>query len=276
MNANQLVSSLVPYMVQMGNHEQDWFGTDTIGPGEGPELGRDSGGECGVPTSARFIMPSATSSSTAAASPGERQFHDDPFWYSFDAGPVHFVMVNTELPLQPTTPQWAWLVRDLTAVNRSLTPWIVAMGHRPNFGMSALEELLWQNGVDLTVAGHVHLAQRSCPLRHGACMTPNATGGYDGVVHVIAGNGGQALNNATNNGFPSAKYPYVGSGCNWNAPGANCTASKKRTGSTQGSGTEFGFSAFVVNTTSLRYAFIGTNDSQVHYEFTLQRTYPRI
>jgi hypothetical protein len=37
-------------------------------------------------------------------------------------------------------------------------------------------------------------------------MTPNTTGGYDGVVHVVAGNGGQALNNASDNGFPSAKY----------------------------------------------------------------------
>jgi hypothetical protein len=50
--------------------------------------------------------------------------------------------------------------------------------------------------------------------------------------------GGQALNNASNNGFPSPTWPYVGSGCNWNAPGANCTASKKLTGSFQGSGTE--------------------------------------
>jgi hypothetical protein len=106
-------------------------------------------------------------------------------------------------------------------------------------------------------------------------MTPNTTGGYDGVVHVVAGNGGQALNNATDNGFPSATYPYVGSGCNWNAPAANCTASKTITGSTQGSGTEFGMSAFVVNTTALRYAFIGNNDSMVHYEFTLRRAFPR-
>ena len=63
--------------------------------------------------------------------------------------------------------------------------------------------------------GHVHYAQRTCPLKAGKCMTPSTPGGYDGIVHLIAGNGGQALSNATNGGFPSERYPYVGSGCNW-------------------------------------------------------------
>jgi hypothetical protein len=285
------VSSKVPYMVQMGNHEQDWLGTETIG-------GPDSGGECGVPTSSRFVMPSAAQEQLQrqrqrrglAAAP-----HDAPYSYSFDQGPVHFVMVNTEMPLspgsgadesgdegdgpsgglEPPSAQWTWLAADLKAVDRSTTPWVVVMGHRPNFAQPAVEDLLWESGVDLTVAGHVHLAQRTCPLKHGACVPPSGTGAYDGVIHVIAGNGGQALNNATNNGFPNERYPYVGSGCNWNAPGANCSASKKITGSTQGSGTEFGYSAFVANATHLRYAFIGNNDSRVHYEFWLRRAFPR-
>jgi hypothetical protein len=47
MNAVEPVSSQVPYVAAQGNHEQDWFGTGTIGSGTGPELGRDSGGECG-------------------------------------------------------------------------------------------------------------------------------------------------------------------------------------------------------------------------------------
>jgi hypothetical protein len=56
-----------------------------------------------------------------------KQFHDDPFWYSFNAGPVHFIMANTELPLfKPTPtdpcPQWVWLLADLKAVDRALTP----------------------------------------------------------------------------------------------------------------------------------------------------------
>ena len=128
---------------------------------------------------------------------------------------------------------------------------------------------MWENGVDLTVAGHVHYAQQSCPLKGDTCMTPPVTGGYDGVVHVVAGNGGQALNNATNGGLPTERYPYVGSGCNWNLPGANCTVSKKVTGDSQGSGTEFGMSAFVINATTLRWAFIGSNDSKVRPASTM-------
>eukprot|EP01052_Picozoa_sp_SAG31_P022731 SAG31_NODE_1823_length_7191_cov_9.623519_5_plen_377_part_00 len=258
---------------------QDWFNTSTIGSGTGPELGRDSGGECGVPTAWRFKMP--TPPTPASAAPG-----DAPYWYSFDHGPAHFVMVNTELPLvpanspgpshHPPSPQWLWLTADLKAVNRRLTPWVIVMGHRPIFIQSPLATLLYDYGVDLTIAGHVHYAQRTCPLKGESCMQPGVEGGYDGVVHVVAGNGGQALNNATNNGFPTVKFPYVGSGCNWNMPGANCSASQKLTGGTQGSGTEFGMSAFVANSTTLRYAFIGNNDSTVHYHFNIRRAYPRL
>ena len=192
MNAISPVSSKVPYMVQQGNHEQDWANTGTIGSGTGPELGRDSGGECGVPTSARFIMPNATAAAAAAAAAGApgaagagadgtrkaKAFHDDPYWYSFDAGPVHFTMVNTELPLMastgtggkkgPPSPQWSWLAADLKATDRTRTPWIVVMGHRPSiFTESSVEALLWEHGVDLTVAVSGHVAGSS---QLAACM----------------------------------------------------------------------------------------------------------
>ena len=143
MNAISPVSSRVPYMVGQGNHEQDWYGTDTIGSGQGPELGRDSGGECGVPTSARFKMPSSPTTAPSRRRHLKKRFHDDPFWYSFDAGPVHIVMANTELPLNPPSQQWNWLVADLEAVERATTPWIVVMGHRPNFMQASIEALLW-------------------------------------------------------------------------------------------------------------------------------------
>ena len=45
------ISRRVPYMTGMGNHERDF-------PGSGNSIGNgDSGGECGVPTEARFPMP---------------------------------------------------------------------------------------------------------------------------------------------------------------------------------------------------------------------------
>ena len=280
-------SSQLPVMVAQGNHEQDAPGTGTVDLG--PETGRDSGGECGIPTASRFIMPGQADET--APTPGEQ------FFYSFDAGPVHFVTVNTELELaSPKHAQFKWLEHDLAAVDRVQTPWVVVLGHRPMWpapphvhakdnctkdkSCSALEDLMYTHQVDLTVVGHVHYAQQSCPVYKGACRTPNATGGYDAPTHVVAGNGGQALNNASNKGFPSKTLPYVGTGCNWNAPGANCSASKHdgqgATGPTQGSGQEFGISVFEANATTLVWNFIGNNDSKTHHSFALRRAYPRL
>ena len=260
------ISERVPYMVGQGNHEQDWPGTGSVAMG--PELGKDSGGECGVPTATRFLMPT----------PGLKE---RAMWYSFDQGPVHFVMVNTELPISsPADPQWRWLEADLAAIDRTHTPWCVLMGHRPMFSGGPasgdgtqdgrqLETLLIDGQVDLTVAGHIHYAQRSCPWRHGECVTPNVTGGYDGPVHIVAGNGGQSLNNATTQ---SKRFPYTGSGCKWGQP--NCSHTMR--GMKRGSGSEFGMSAFTANRTDFTWSFLGTNDSQVHHTFTLKRAYPRI
>ena len=79
---------------------------------------------------------------------------------------------------------WPEQVADLKAVDRALTPWIVVMGHRPNFMEASVEALLWDHGVDLTVAGHVHYAQRSCPRKAGKCMAPNAAG-YDAIPQAV-------------------------------------------------------------------------------------------
>jgi hypothetical protein len=51
MNSIESIASYVPYMVSEGNHERDWPGTGTFFGS------KDSGGECGVPTAARFTMP---------------------------------------------------------------------------------------------------------------------------------------------------------------------------------------------------------------------------
>eukprot|EP00440_Ansanella_granifera_P057355 gb/GFBE01062172.1/.p1 GENE.gb/GFBE01062172.1/~~gb/GFBE01062172.1/.p1 ORF type:complete len:587 (+),score=94.26 gb/GFBE01062172.1/:1-1761(+) len=109
------------------------------------------------------------------------------WWYSFDSGLVHFVAVSTEiyfdyLDMVPT--QYEWLRKDLAAVDRSKTPWVVVHGHRPLYcscdgdcdGMATtnrmglrqingsfrygLEELFYEQGVDLYVAGHEHNYER--------------------------------------------------------------------------------------------------------------------
>ena len=56
------------------------------------------------------------------------------FWYSFDAGSVHVVMLSTEHDLAPGSEQYEWLEADLRAAadptTRRAVPWIVVTAHR--------------------------------------------------------------------------------------------------------------------------------------------------
>ena len=66
MSAIQKYATLVPYMVGIGNHEQDHESGGDKDPSGAPgngyhpkwgNYGKDSGGECGVPMFYRFHMP---------------------------------------------------------------------------------------------------------------------------------------------------------------------------------------------------------------------------
>lgn len=125
------------------------------------------------------------------------------FWYSFDYGLAHFVSIDgeTDFANSPEWPflrdaknglptpsetyvtdsgpfgaidngaytnnaayqQVQWLAADLAAVDRTKTPWIIAMSHRPMYssGVSsyqknlrtAFEGLLLKYGVDVYLSG---------------------------------------------------------------------------------------------------------------------------
>mmetsp|Transcript_35730 Transcript_35730/g.75820 ORF Transcript_35730/g.75820 Transcript_35730/m.75820 type:complete len:567 (-) Transcript_35730:75-1775(-) len=179
------VASRVPWMVTVGNHERDWEGS-------GSSVGtKDSGGECGVPSQTKFRMPWDTA----------RQPNDRP-WYSFDFGPVHFLMMSTEHPLNGT--QGVFMEHDLSSVDRSKTPWVVAVGHRPmyidsgfnpddrshdsDYGFAAyyqgqVEAIFLKHGVDAVLGAHHHSYQRSCKLKAGKCSE-------DGFYVINLGMGG--------------------------------------------------------------------------------------
>ena len=107
-------SSLIPYMVSIGNHDQvTAMGKDPSGGSTVLHKGsvHDSGGECGVPLDHRFHM----------SDNGNRLW-----WYSFDYGSVHITQISSEHDLAPGSVQYSWLQKDLMKVNPVLTPWIVA------------------------------------------------------------------------------------------------------------------------------------------------------
>lgn len=116
-----------------------------------------------------------------------------PFWYSFDYGMVHVVMINTETdfsnaphqeggsaglaggPFAPSGQQVKFLQADLASVDQSITSWVVVVGHRPWYTVgdqsatggsvctpcqTAFEDIFYQYGVDLGIFGHVHNIQR--------------------------------------------------------------------------------------------------------------------
>jgi hypothetical protein len=52
-------------------------------------------------------------------------------FFSFDVGLVHAVCLNTYAPAGPGSVQARWLAKDLKAVDRAKTPWVLAFSHAP-------------------------------------------------------------------------------------------------------------------------------------------------
>jgi hypothetical protein len=83
--------------------------------------------------------------------------------------------VLTQPCLAEGTPEMDWLTKDLASVDRTKTPWVIAVFHEPyvnsNFKhfmktegrpmQKAVEDVLNQYHVDLVFSGHVHAYERS-------------------------------------------------------------------------------------------------------------------
>ena len=136
----------------------------------------------------------------------------DKLWYSIDIGPIHFITLNTEVFYSLTDQQekmLEWLQDDLQSTNtqRDQHPWIVVLGHRPMYCSrtdaedqsnqdcasasacpvrSKLEDLFFEEGVDLYISGHRHNYERSWPLYRGKAFQQ----GYrnpKAPVHIVNG-----------------------------------------------------------------------------------------
>ena len=197
----QPFSVYVPLMVAVGNHEYDHVAGG--GPGKDPSgvdtphgyqptwgnFHNDSGGECGVPTAKRFAMPQSSSTSNGV------------FWYSHEFGSVHTTVLSSEHDLAPGSVQHVWLQDDLASVNRTKTPWLIVELHRPLYEAEAewdnnavgiarrmeIEDLLYDNKVDVVLAGHYHAYHRSCDgLYRSRCHR-------GGPMHITVGSAGAHL-----------------------------------------------------------------------------------
>ena len=190
-------SSLAPYMVSIGNHEQEHIVGGEKDPSHAPgngfhpswgNYGHDSGGECGVPVYNRFHMP---------------ENGNQPWWYSFEYGLVHFTVLSTEHDFTVGSRQHTWLVDDLKSVDRSRTPWLIVNIHRPMYSSErylldytvsthirrSLEPVFHEYRVDMAICGHYHSYERTCKVYKEKCIE-------DGTVHVIVGAAGFHLDSA--------------------------------------------------------------------------------
>ncbi|MFD0713875.1 purple acid phosphatase family protein [Paenibacillus sp. GCM10027626] len=109
--------------------------------------------------------------------------------YTFNYGPVHFVMLNTEAKIKE---QVDWLEEDLAA-NRQ--PWTIVSIHRPAYGGNQDKKVVkhWvplfdKYGVDLVLQGHNHEYSRSYPLKDEKIVE---TGG---TVYATVNASGQKFN----------------------------------------------------------------------------------
>jgi len=184
------IASLVPYMTCPGNHENK-YNFSNYRARFGNSMPRDEGN----------------------------------MFYSFDFGPVHFVSIATEYyyflnyGTQQVPNQFVWLEKDLSKVNRKVTPWIVLFGHRPmyctntdrkdcaNFETKTrvglpinnstrwgIEDLLFKYGVDVAVWAHEHSYERLFPIYNRTVVpSPDPEEPYvdpRAPVHVTTGSAG--------------------------------------------------------------------------------------
>jgi predicted phosphodiesterase len=111
-------------------------------------------------------------------------------YWSFDYGPVHIVVVDQYFSYAPGSPQYTWLVNDLST---STKKWKMILLHQPGWcaggshGNDAsvqtyIQPLCEQYGVQVVFAGHNHYYSRAV---------------VNGVQHVTTGAGGAPFYTAT-------------------------------------------------------------------------------
>ncbi|RLM00406.1 hypothetical protein CFD26_108389 [Aspergillus turcosus] len=206
------------YMLSPGNHEADCTEipyTSGLCP-EGQRNFTDFMHRFGN-TMPRSFTSSSTSIAAKSLALKASSLSNPPFWYSFEYGMAHIVMIDTEtdFPDAPDGPdgsagldggpfgaahqQLDFLAADLASVDRTVTPWVIVAGHRPWYTtgsssgcapcQTAFEGLMYKYGVDLGVFGHVHNSQRFLPVVNGTA-DPKGMNDPAAPMYIVAGGAG--------------------------------------------------------------------------------------
>jgi acid phosphatase type 7 len=118
--------------------------------------------------------------------------------YSYDCGPVHFVVLDTQSLEQKTRGdiikiQEPWLDADLAA---SKAKWKIVFFHKPAFESypnrtnqdvkAAFCPIMEKHGVDLVFTGHDHAIARTYPMKNDIAMKKPS----EGVIYYASGQSG--------------------------------------------------------------------------------------
>ena len=132
---------------------------------------------------------------------------EEGFYYSFDWGAAHFLVLNTEVPIGPDSDQFRFAASYLDeAAGRGP---LFVIHHKPLYGSlrgignkpagKALASLYSRFGVDVVFSGHNHYYERTRPI--------------DGVTYIVAGGGGARLHRVDRPGSHTASlvtdYHYI-------------------------------------------------------------------
>lgn len=130
-----------------------------------------------------------------------------------DSGP--FGAVDGSIYVKESYEQYNWLVEDLKKVDRTKTPWVIAMSHRPMYSSqvssyqknmrNAFEALFLEYGVDVYLSGHIHWYERTLPLGpngtidQGSVVNHNTYYTNEGksMTHLINGMAGNIESHST-------------------------------------------------------------------------------
>ncbi|RDW74923.1 hypothetical protein BP6252_06065 [Coleophoma cylindrospora] len=208
-----------PYMASPGNHEADCEELDftTALCPTGQKNFTDFMNRFGQTMPTAFASTSSNDTAKINANKA-KQLANPPFWYSFEYGMIHVVMFDTETdftnapdspggsaglnsgPFGATNQQLEFLEADLASVDRTVTPWVIAGGHRPWYStggsgnqcsecQTAFEPILYKYGVDLGIFGHVHNSQRFMPTNN-SIADPNGMNDPLAPMYIVSGGTG--------------------------------------------------------------------------------------
>ncbi|OMJ81218.1 hypothetical protein SteCoe_18334 [Stentor coeruleus] len=173
----------------------------------------------------RFLMPRNEASQNSS------------YFYSLNIGHVHYICLNTNpfLIIEQKSERKTminWLKDDLFKANnnRNNVPWIIILHHHtfyctlnPNMEMSrkdcevqaeiirnALEDIYYENKVDLVLAGHVHRYERQASIYKnqtilGDVDEQNKHVNAKAPIYIVSGSAG----NRSNKNDPSSPYNYL-------------------------------------------------------------------